>query len=1146
MAVNLFLSVPGLDGGSNVTNYLRDFELSDYSFGGQATFQSQTTGVEGNPVFNPLTITLASLDNVGVAALMGDLATGKIIPTLTLYLAAPGGAVGLQTSEAITLTNALITGAQVANGGASLSFEYTNASITPYTGGVAGTTVSATVPAGATFATPSLTPPTTALSSTVYLNLQGQVGPETGSALPAGELSAFLATNFQFSVDSQGVPSALAVTFRETDGTSDVLALYNAMLKGTNLGTLTLSQETVVAGGSSLVTQQLTLTNAVVYRYTDVGGRVTVAFGYSAGTLTTTPLTPSGTLDTANRTTVALTAPSGPTSHAVLPAVDITPGSVAQNSYYLTVTGTNGTALVNGGSTAVNEANAFDVSGFNVGTQVTGGLKAPVHQPLTVTFASAASPGIDYLVNAAATGAMLPTVTLNIVNSSGVLVDKIVLTNVLVANAQAAGGGASVSLEYSKLVETSYGAPTTTATVDTTVVGGGFASVTPPTVSNAASGLYLSVSGVLGPSTVTGFKGDFQPVGYGFSVETGSRGTAGPLVVDLGAAPNALGVAALYQDAATGTIIPTVALSVTVPGASGSVVTETVTLTDAIPTVFTNSGGDVSVSFAYKTATLTSAYLQSNGKLGTPQTVSFNGGGGASIELTGSTPGTTGATTDYLSVPGVPGGYPTGPEAGNFAVSGFEGGVQNIGTSASPHPAFQPVTVTLSSADSSGLAQLMADASVGSSLGTVTLDVVNGAGHIVDEYTLSQARIVDVQAAGGGASVSFGYTAIAEKTFDANGVQLTSTSYNLAQIAGASLAAATPPTLSAASAGALYLTVPGDPGPVTTAAHHAAFLVSSYEFTIDQAGKGTGLVVSFANSGQAGVPTLYQHMLAGTVIPSVTLDVTRPGTSGALETEQITLNRVLVGSYSESGGQVSVTFDYASASISSAYDPVTGTLLATPVTVSIAGDTPCYLRGTRILTDRGERAIESLRIGDRVITLDGSARPIRWIGRRSYWGDCAVGNRAVQPIRFAPGSLGAGLPRRALWVSPEHAMYLDGMLIPAALLVNQATIVRETEVESITYHHLEFDSHAVIYAEGAAAESFVDDESRQMFDNAWEYGRLYPQASAEPARFCAPRVEDGEELEVVRRRLAAEASVALGRAPSPPAARARTTPAARF
>jgi hypothetical protein len=190
---------------------------------------------------------------------------------------------------------------------------------------------------------------------------------------------------------------------------------------------------------------------------------------------------------------------------------------------------------------------------------------------------------------------------------------------------------------------------------------------------------------------------------------------------------------------------------------------------------------------------------------------------------------------------------------------------------------------------------------------------------------------------------------------------------------------------------------------------------------------------------------------------------------------------------------------------------------------------PCFRRGTRILAERGEVTVESLKIGDRVMTLSGAARPIRWIGRRSYSGEVAWGNREVLPILIRASALADGLPRRDLWVSPEHAMYLDGMLIPAAALVNGVSIEQEESVDELSYYHLEFDSHEVIYAEGAPSESFVDDESRQMFDNSAEYRRLYPNAHREPARFCAPRVEEGEELEAVRLRLAARAPLNLPR-----------------
>jgi len=81
--------------------------------------------------------------------------------------------------------------------------------------------------------------------------------------------------------------------------------------------------------------------------------------------------------------------------------------------------------------------------------------------------------------------------------------------------------------------------------------------------------------------------------------------------------------------------------------------------------------------------------------------------------------------------------------------------------------------------------------------------------------------------------------------------------------------------------------------------------------------------------------------------------------------------------------------------------------------------------------------------------------------------------------------LGAGLPSpRDLWVSPEHALWIDGALVPASLLVNGETIIEAGAADDLSYLHLEFDGHAVIFAEGTPAESFVDDDSGGRFDNA--------------------------------------------------------------
>ena len=180
---------------------------------------------------------------------------------------------------------------------------------------------------------------------------------------------------------------------------------------------------------------------------------------------------------------------------------------------------------------------------------------------------------------------------------------------------------------------------------------------------------------------------------------------------------------------------------------------------------------------------------------------------------------------------------------------------------------------------------------------------------------------------------------------------------------------------------------------------------------------------------------------------------------------------------------------------------------------------PCYLKGTRIRTEHGELPIEMLQIGDRVLTRAGALRPIRWIGRRSYPAGVASGNRDLLPVRVCAGALGGGLPLRDLHVSPEHALLVAGQLVPARALLNGDLIRQDERDDEISYFHLEFDSHDVIYAEGALAESFVDDRSRLQFDNVAEYFRLHPHTAPLPASFCAPRVEGGWELEALRRGL---------------------------
>ena len=169
----------------------------------------------------------------------------------------------------------------------------------------------------------------------------------------------------------------------------------------------------------------------------------------------------------------------------------------------------------------------------------------------------------------------------------------------------------------------------------------------------------------------------------------------------------------------------------------------------------------------------------------------------------------------------------------------------------------------------------------------------------------------------------------------------------------------------------------------------------------------------------------------------------------------------------------------------------------------------CYCPGTLIRTDRGDVAVESLRIGDKVITVDGKAEAIKWIGRQTRNPLFAAINDEL-PICIRQGALGNALPLRDLYLSPDHAMLVQGCLVHAGALVNGRSILRIKQWQGdVQYVHIETEAHELILAEGAAAETFMDDDARHRFDNHAEFAQLYPDAQPmvemELPRICYAR-----------------------------------------
>lgn len=172
----------------------------------------------------------------------------------------------------------------------------------------------------------------------------------------------------------------------------------------------------------------------------------------------------------------------------------------------------------------------------------------------------------------------------------------------------------------------------------------------------------------------------------------------------------------------------------------------------------------------------------------------------------------------------------------------------------------------------------------------------------------------------------------------------------------------------------------------------------------------------------------------------------------------------------------------------------------------------CFVEGTRILTPAGERKIEDLSAGDLVETRDSGAQAILWVGKTT---------RRVEP-KFAPvcitaGSLGAGLPRRDLLVSPQHRMLVRSriskrlvgegeVLVAAKKLLALPGVMVASDVTHVTYYHILCEEHEILFAEGAESESFyLGAMARQALDAEAieELQALFPEligGDPEPAR----------------------------------------------
>ncbi len=143
---------------------------------------------------------------------------------------------------------------------------------------------------------------------------------------------------------------------------------------------------------------------------------------------------------------------------------------------------------------------------------------------------------------------------------------------------------------------------------------------------------------------------------------------------------------------------------------------------------------------------------------------------------------------------------------------------------------------------------------------------------------------------------------------------------------------------------------------------------------------------------------------------------------------------------------------------------------------------PCFTPGTLIATAKGERAVEDLRQGDRIITRDNGIQEICWIGAKHLGGRELLAKPNFRPILVPKGSMGNDMPEHDMLLSPNHrllvanekaALYLGEteVFVSAKHLIGKEGI-QQVDTTGVNYIHFMFEQHEVVLSNGHWSESF--------------------------------------------------------------------------
>ena len=280
---------------------------------------------------------------------------------------------------------------------------------------------------------------------------------------------------------------------------------------------------------------------------------------------------------------------------------------------------------------------------------------------------------------------------------------------------------------------------------------------------------------------------------------------------------------------------------------------------------------------------------------------------------------------------------------------------------------------------------------------------------------------------------------------------------------------------------------------------------------LDVAANATAENTKFNNATTFATESGVRYFIAPDGSVSISINSpTKPDANAVVE-----LNQIVSGLFGTGAAGATLTVDPM-------FETINGTQTVDLLISANLAINACFAAGTHILTAGGEVPVEALAVGDQVVNVQGEEKTIIWIGCRDM--DIARHPRpdAVRPIIIEPNALADLVPLDRLVVSPDHALYLEGVLVQARDLLNGVTIRPDMTATHVRYYHVELARHDIIFAEGAPVESFLDTGHRGLFDNAAAPLLLHPELMQQrrEGEGCAPLCTGGEALAAIRETLA--------------------------